>query len=309
MSAESAAPRPLAIVVVNYGSSDLLAQNLVISQRAAAADIVVVVDNVSTSAERERVRRLAADHAWQLVEPDTNLGFGGGVNAGVARAREHGAQDLVLLNPDAVLREGCVARLRARDPAHRALCAPRIVTSTGATWFAGADVYLSDGVTRGRAKRPVHPGDDRWEWLTGACLWVPVELWDAAGGFDESYFLYWEDVDFSHRVQRAGGELVVVDDAVAVHDEGGTQTDRSRRGHAKSELYYYYNIRNRMLFAAKHLDDAGVRRWRSGMLSSAKEILLRGGRRQLVQSAAPWRAAVRGIRDGRRIAAGHVPGR
>lgn len=301
MSAEGGGARPLALVVVNYGSSALLAQNLVRSVAVASPEFVVVVDNPTSSAERGRVRDLAQRQGWVVVEPDTNLGFGGGVNAGATAAIELGAQDLLTLNPDAELLAGSVEALRAADPAHDTVCAPRIVTGSGAVWFAGADVYLDDGTTRGIARRASFPDSPRWEWLTGACLWIPVEMWHATGGFDEDYFLYWEDVDFSRRVIAAGGTLAVVSAATVVHDEGGTQGTRAG-SHAKSAGYYYYNIRNRMLFAVKHLDANGVRRWKRGILASAREVLLRGGRKQFLRSTSPWRAGIRGVLDARRIA-------
>jgi hypothetical protein len=106
-------------------------------------------------------------------------------------------------------------------------------------------------------------------------------------------------VDFSRRVIAAGGSLHVVDEATAVHDEGGTQ-GRAVAERAKSEAYYYYNIRNRLLFAVKHLDDEGIRRWRRGAWLSAREVLLRGGRHQFLRPWVPLRAAYRGVRDGMR---------
>ncbi|BDV29516.1 glycosyltransferase family 2 protein [Microbacterium terricola] len=306
MSADAGRERgPWAVVVVNYGSSALLAVNLTGTAADAGPDIVVVVDNPTTEAERDSVRALAGREHWTVVEPDTNTGFGGGVNRGVEAALAQGATACLVLNPDARIGADAVRRLRAAaDADPLALCAPRIRTPSGQIWFAGSDLYLEDGRTRGWGKRPQHPGEAAWEWLTGACLWITAELWRATGGFDEEYFLYWEDVDFSRRVVHAGGRLVMVDEALAVHDEGATHRTRGQSGRSKSETYYYFNIRNRMLFATRHLDADGVRRWRAGVTASAREIILRGGRAQLLTSLAPWRAFVRGTRDARRIADG-----
>jgi GT2 family glycosyltransferase len=115
--------------------------------------------------------------------------------------------------------------------------------------------------------------------------------------------LYWEDVDLSHRVVSAGGELVILDDVTVEHAQGGTQAvGHSSAGEPKSATYYYYNIRNRLLYAALHLDDGDYRSWASHSRAVAWEILLQGGRRQLLRSTAPWSAAYRGLRDGRRLA-------
>ncbi len=74
-----------------------------------------------------------------------------------------------------------------------------------------------------------------------------ISLYELVGGYDESYFLYWEDVDFSVRASHVGAHLQVLTDVTAIHDEGGTQ--ETTKGRAKSLLYYRYNTRNRLLFA------------------------------------------------------------
>lgn len=297
----------LALVVVNYASADLLRRNLVAVEEAARSmhdDVfVVVVDNWAGEASRRDARAVASDRGWSVVEASTNVGFGGGVNRGMEHALASGASDALIINPDAHVDGGSLTRLAEATSRNRtALAAPLITDSDGRTWFAGIDLMLDDGTMRARRRRV--DGDTRpfEPWLSGACLWITREVWELAGGFDHDYFLYWEDVDFSRRVVEAGGSLVLVEDARAVHDEGGTQRERPESTRAKSENYYYYNIRNRMLFAVRHLDDASLRRWRRSIPRTALEVILRGGRRQLLQSTAPLRAYLRGVREARRIA-------
>lgn len=288
-----------AVVVVNYGSSALLAANLAPLSEAEPALRVVVVDNPTDAGERERVRKLTEARGWTLVPAETNLGFGGGMNRGVAAAHAAGADVTVLLNPDAVLAPAVLRALVAAVRADRlALVAPRIERSDGTHWFAGADLYLDDG--RVRSVRRRIPGARIEPWLTGACLAVSRELWERTGGFDERYFLYWEDIDLSWRVRRTGGELVLREDLVAVHDQGGTQQAEAGT-YAKSRLYYYYNVRNRLLFAALHLPAEDARRWRRTALAVGIEVLRQGGRRQFLRPAGPVGALVRGLRDGRRL--------
>jgi len=127
-----------------------------------------------------------------------------------------------------------------------------------------------------------------------------ADLRDRVGGFDEPYFLYWEDVDLSVRVERAGGRLVVRTDLEVVHDAGGTQGEQ--HGRAKSDTYYSFNCRNRLLFATRHLDRGDLLRWIAATPAVSREILLRGGRRQLLHSPRPLLAAVRGSLAGTGLA-------
>lgn len=294
----------LAIIVVNFGSSPLLASNLAIVASAVPEALVVVVDNRSTDRERMSVEALCLEHGWVGVFPATNTGFGGGCNVGADVALGRGAQSLLLLNPDATIDADSVRLLSAaieRDPL--TLAGPRVVTPDGTVWSAGVDLDLERGDMRSWRRREEAPHARTMPWLSGACLMLSATLWRELGGFDEDYFLYWEDVDLSVRVVAAGGRLELVDGATAVHDEGQTHVDAGRP-EAKSSLYYYYNIRNRLLFADKHLSPEDRRRWRRTSVGAARQILLRGGRRQFARPIAPVGAAWRGLRDGWRQSRG-----
>lgn len=300
-----------AVVVVNYGSSRLLAENLVPLVRAASGLRTVVVDSFSTTSEREAVVELCREEGWIAVLPEDNPGFGAGMNAGVARAAEAGAERVLLLNPDAVIAPADARALFdavIADP--EALVAPHVLRPDGSVWSAGADVSLVDGRMTSARRRPQPPERRAEPWLSGACLCVSLPLWERVGGFAEGYFLYWEDVDLSFRVRRAGGRLTLLDSATVTHAEGGTQQPGAESAAtAKSAGYYYFNIRNRMLFAALNLPDDDLARWRRTSRRVAWEILLQGGRRQFLRPMVPLRAAWRGVRDGRRIATAELAAR
>jgi N-acetylglucosaminyl-diphospho-decaprenol L-rhamnosyltransferase len=307
----------LGIVVVSFNSADLLVDNLAARSVGGPQDHIVVVDNSTDPTERRAVADLCTAQGWQLVSRPDNPGFGAGVNAGIAAARAAGCVTFLCLNPDAVIDQDVVDELRAhslREPL--AMISPRIVDSSGAVVFDGSRLNLGDGRIRGR--RDGDPGEPPpgWvDWLTAACLVVHGELLARMGGFAEDFFLYWEDVELSHRAVRCGGSLILRRDLQVLHDEGGTQG--ARRGRAKSAAYYRWNCRNRLLFAARHLGRRDLLRWVLRTPAVSREILLRGGRRQLLHSTRPIRAVLRGSLAGiglalrglaRRPAAGGVPG-
>lgn len=286
----------LAVVVVNFGSHQHLDQYLTRMTHDLPGAAIVVVDNWHSHTEREAVTALALGHGWTLVPLDTNTGFGTGCNHGAIEALDNGATHLLFINPDAVIDANSLRLMldvSQHDPL--ALVAPCIVKADGSVWSAGMDIDVARGDSRGWHRRAEFPYAKTISWFTGACLLVSKELWEATGGFDDDYFLYWEDVDFSVRVRKVGGNLRLVEEAVAQHDVGGTQSRQGSK--AKSELYYYFNIRNRSIFARKHLDVHDRRRWKAGARASAWAIILRGGRRQFLRPIAPLRALWRGLRD------------
>jgi GT2 family glycosyltransferase len=290
---------PIGIVVVNFAAADLLRETLAPLGRAHAE--IVVVDNFSNNTERDKITALAAEQGWQLVAMADNRGFGPGVNAGVTRAQELGCHCYLLLNPDVASTPEVVEQLRLASIASPlALISPRLIDCDGTVSFVGASLDLMTGRTS-RAERASQGRPRCVSWITATCLAVHQELWQRTGGMAEDYFMYWEDVDFSLRSVKVGGTLLVRDDLTVMHDQGGTQGPR--RGRAKSSLYYFYNARNRMLFATRHFGRRGLWSWWWRTPKISWEILLRGGRRQLLHSPRLALATARGACAGMVIGA------
>lgn len=292
----------LAVVLVNYGSHALLQANLDAGLQAAGIQ-VVVVDNHTTDEELAALQALAAERGWDVVASPTNVGFGDGVNAGVARAKELGCDAFVMLNPDAVVSVPVLEELhRSVCTDRRSLVCPRMNRSDGRHYFRGSMLDYASGRTRGgwTDGEDLQEGRHSWRpWLTGACLAMHQEAWDLLGGFRGGYFLYWEDVDISRRAADAGLRLVMRQDLVATHDEGGTQ---DKGAQPLSGTYYYWNTRNRLLFASEHLERRELLEWILRTPAESRQILLRGGRRQLLHSATPLTSTLRGAVDGLRLA-------
>ncbi|WP_181164310.1 glycosyltransferase [Microbacterium foliorum] len=283
-----------ALLIVNYGSRRLLEENLARTAVPENMD-VVIVDNLSTPEERAELLALSARAGWNLLSPASNLGFGGGMNLAASAAIARGAEVLVLLNPDAYIPEDGLARLVAAGSEPGTLVAPMVLRPDGGHFSSAMEVDLATGSLR----RAV--GGRRYAasaiWVSGACLAVGAELWNRVGGFDDDYFLYWEDVDLSVRVVAAGGRIKVDESIVAVHSPGGTQGG----GRSKSAIYYRFNTRNRLVFAAKHVPPAAQRRWVRTAPKAAWDILLRGGRRQFVRPLRTLWPAARGTWEGWRF--------
>lgn len=283
-----------ALLVVNYGSRALIEENLAKTSIPRGTK-VVIVDNPTTASERVAIAGLSAASGWTLLTPDENLGFGGGMNLAAAEAIAQGAETLVLLNPDAYITDDGLERLIAAAAAGGTLVAPVVLRPDGSHFSSEMELDLTDGSLRRRR------GDARYAdsaaWVSGACLAIGVDLWQKIYGFDDDYFLYWEDVDLSVRVAQADGVVEVDQSIVAVHSPGGTQGT----GRGKSAIYYRYNTRNRLVFAAKHVPRSAQRKWLRTAPQAAWSILMRGGRRQLLHPLRTLWPAARGTWEGWRF--------
>ena len=284
-----------AVIVVNYGDPELVAKNIGDDVDADDGALVVLVDNFRSPAAREKAQVLCRARGWLLVT-SANDGFGAGVNRGVAAAREYGLHAFITLNPDArasaeTLRD--LARHVVDDPL--VLVSPHMDTGDGRPHFRGAQVHRRTGQMR--SSWSAHDDNPDWaNWLSGACLAFSARAFDLLDGFDESFFLYWEDVDISRRAADRGLRLDLRPDLLVVHDEGGTQESRSAR--TKSPTYYYFNIRNRMLFGRRHLRGRDWARWALATPRQSSLVWRRGGRKQAFTEPRGLLAAARGTLAG-----------
>jgi GT2 family glycosyltransferase len=225
--------------------------------RAAAglALELVVVDNASGDGTPALVERAAP--GARLIVNEINRGFAAAVNqAGRAAAGRH----LLLLNPDARPEPDCIRRLLAELEATpgAALVAPQLVYEDGAVqpsaWPApgllalGYDALLLHNLwPRSRLRQVSAPGSGAVDvdCLSGACLLVRRQVFEALGGLDERFFIYYEDTDLGLRARRAGYRLRLVSAARAVHLVGGSAFQDRREF-----LFHFY--RSRRLFLEKH---------------------------------------------------------
>lgn len=303
----------LAVIVVNYGSHELVAENLAASVGPAFPGQVIVVDNFSSAEESKAVADLCEREGWSLLALPENEGFGGANNRAAALAAQRGATELLLLNPDASIGLAGIRALQSQVKADPLLqLAPLVLRPDGSLFSGEVDLHLHEGEMRSRRRRPDGADPNQIHtWVSGACFMMSVQLWETVGGFDEDYFLYWEDVDLSRRVVEAGGTVRADASVTAVHNEGGTHRGKAT-GRAKSATYYYYNARNRLVYATKHLGLEDARRWVKLTPRASYRILLQGGRRQFIHPLRTFWPALRGSLSGLRewraaVRVGHVP--
>ena len=295
-------PGRQAVVIVNYGLHELIETNLTSGADPLAGRAeVIVVDNFSTDAERTAITDVCDRHDWRLLPQTSNLGFGPACNVGIEFAARTGAGNVLLINPDAVVPGSVAVALSEQLREHPLdLISPRVLTSAHTPYFHGIQLDLASGRMRNRpwpgadAPARYYPVSDpgQRDWVGGACMAFSVELWRRAGGWDESYFLYWEDVDFSQRCVQAGAQICIRHDLLVIHDEGATHG--SQRSRARSTVYYYFNCRNRLRYAARHLSRRAQLAWLARTPQESWQILLRGGRRQILESPGTLWSAVRG---------------
>lgn len=252
-------PRPavtgVAVVIVSYNTRELLARCLE-SLSGEGASETVVVDNGSTDGSAALVSERFP--GVRVIANETNTGYGSAANAGI---RGVSAPFVLLLNADTEVQPGCLAalaRAAARAP-QRAIIAPAIMDPSGTAEpscfpFPGTLGWLLENeplatVTRNvaplmRRAASFRPRDTEHPvpWALGCALLIRRAALEEVGGFDESYFMYYEEVDLSRRLTDAGWQIWFTPEARVKH-VGGASTSQARTAmlirHFESTVQYY----------------------------------------------------------------------
>ncbi|MBI2057750.1 MAG: glycosyltransferase family 2 protein [Candidatus Yanofskybacteria bacterium] len=206
---------------------------------------VVVVDNASQEAEVNNIKEYARSQVGvELLENKENLGYAGGNNVGIKYALENGADYVFVLNNDTKVEKDALRKLvaAAEADAEIGIVGPAIKEGEKTAYF-GKISWLKPEL-----KHSYHPPlSTRFhlvlgEYVPGAAMLIKKELLEKIEGFDEIYFLYFEDADFSIRAQLAGYKLKVVPEAVINHKVSASTK------HLGSPLILRYHMRNSLTF-------------------------------------------------------------
>ena len=256
------------IVIVSYDSTDPLPT---VSEYSNLFNVsITVVDNGPHPSNQDMLfgrwlDRPATPRIFVPFAPDR--GFGGSCNLAVAESPRSNA--ICLVNPDAVITLDTVdLLLGALDRSPRlGVVSAWLVKHDGRSAESGGRFPSISELVLGKLawvqrRTPAHatstpPGDGHdgveiVDWVSGAVMMIRREAWDAVGGFDPSFFLYYEDVDLCRRVRAAGWEVGIVPDATAIHESGGSQwrpgtRTRVERIYFESQAYYFRKHYGRLM--------------------------------------------------------------
>lgn len=252
----------VAIVTVSYHSDGVLPAMLDSIPVAVAEPYeVVVVDNASDPALEATV---AGRPSVRRFDPGANLGYGGAVNA--ARPLLGDPEWILVVNPDVVFEPGSIDALLAsgRRRPDAGTLGPLIVGSDGTPYPSARKLpSLRTGVGHALFVRfwPENPWTASYReddapasqsrdvgWLSGACLLVRREAFDAISGFDDGFFMYFEDVDLGRRLGLAGWRNVFEPSARISHSGAHSTAKESAHmldAHHRSAYRYLAKRYNR----------------------------------------------------------------
>ncbi len=236
----------VSIITINYNNARLTCDMLESLQRLNIPELeVIVVDNGSL----ESAQPIADEHPWaRLVCSDVNLGFAGGNNLGVKHAR---GDYYFFVNNDTEFREDIVTTLRSRleADAELGLICPvlHFFDQPNKVQYAGFTA-ISPLTGRNRCITTVSTrhGLVTTQYAHGAAMMMPKRVFQVVGAMPENYFVYYEEMDWSEMVRRAGYRIAV-DRSVTLHHKESQTVARF------NEMKSYLMTRNRLLFMRRNV--------------------------------------------------------
>ena len=209
----------LSIIIVSFNVKKLLRECL---KSLPALVEVVVVDNASVDGSARMVAKEFPK--CKLIKNKENLGFAKATNQGIKEVKR---KDILLLNPDTVVKPGALKKLVNFAQTHPlvGVLGGKLLDPDGKT--QGSCYYLPriKSVLQGKSTEKYAPrGQDpvEVEAVTGAVFFIPNQVIKKVGLFDERYFMYFEDLDYCRRVREAGLKVYYLPQAEFIHYHGAS---------------------------------------------------------------------------------------
>jgi N-acetylglucosaminyl-diphospho-decaprenol L-rhamnosyltransferase len=278
----------LTVIIVSYNSRSDLQRSLPV---VASGDWeVIVIDNASTDGSAALIQ--ANFPGVQVVTLPENLGYGGACNEGLKRTS---APFVLLLNPDAWPLDDGIEKLVECAERNRTfgVAGPELYSVDGrrqqslvafpTRWWLGRPAITSNPPQRPKVLGPIRRGRS---FLVGAALLLRRDAVEQVGGFDGSFFMFYEEVDLCWRLLEAGWGVALCEEAKFVHI-GGTSTQRNW------PPLYREQLRGHLRFLAKHrgMQEAEFARKVLVRAVRLRALVTRGPNFEAFHAAARWLAS------------------
>jgi GT2 family glycosyltransferase len=251
---------PIDVVIVNWNSGGQLLEciNSLIEHGPPLISQIIVVDNGSTDGSSDTIKNIVG---VRIVEAGANLGFAKACNLGASLVK---SEFLLFLNPDTYLFPDTLQKvlyfMQQHQNATVGICGVRLVddygnTSTSAARFPTLKILIGEllrlnilfpsaFLTNFMQSNELNESKSV-DQVIGAFFLIRRFVFDLCKGFDEQFFVYFEEVDLSLRANRLGYTSYFLSDAKAFHKGGGC-SDRVKA----TRLFYL--LRSRILYAQTH---------------------------------------------------------
>ena len=232
------------ILLLNWNSTELVVNSLSQLTKSTYSKFrVILINNFYSEPDLYRIREIhrqfIACFEIFLVENEINLGYAGGNNKGLRFLQENNLYgDILILNPDILISENTILEMKRGLTDGVGIVTTRVVNQQNKILFDAIKL-------KGFIQQYLITQKDKieTEYSQGSCLLINRKIVEKIGLFDDRFFLYWEEVDFSLRVRKQGLRLI---------STTSTQVIRCHNDITRQPRAFYYSIRNAKLIRSIH---------------------------------------------------------
>jgi len=251
----------VSVIIVNYNTADHLEKCLfsIIENTKNIDYEILICDNNSPDRDIEKLQCKFTN--VNFFFRSSNDGFGAGCNYCAGKSR---GKYLLFVNPDILIKGNAIIKFYEfmENNSEVGLCSGLQVDGDNNLQYSYNEFpdlswEYKEAISRGTDKRinqllneiieKANENISEVDWVIGACMFVRKVLFEKAGGFDETFFLYYEDVDLQYRIREYGYKIIILTDVRIFHFQRSSVRDIKG-----SDTYFYNMHKSKLIFIKKH---------------------------------------------------------
>jgi GT2 family glycosyltransferase len=214
-----------------------------------------LIDNEYQKGMSDQLKKSEKIH---IIKNKNNEGFARANNQGIRYSIKNGFDYMLLLNNDTLIKNDLLDSLiKHSSNLNKKIIQPLILNYDGTKiWNAGGAINYFLGtfqtLKKGLNFKNFNSNKDYTDWFTGCCVLIKSDIFKDIGYFDEKFFAYYEDIDFSIRLKKMGYSIALMTDSYLQHYESASSKSINKSEGNLSPYVHYLNIRNHILLLKKH---------------------------------------------------------
>ena len=246
----------VAVIIVNWKKYDITSSCIESILNSTNSNFkIILVDNES---DNKKVKNFKYRDEIKIIQNKKNEGFSKANNIGIDYALKNNYDYTILINNDTIVEKNLIeVLLKTAQAKNFSVVQPLILKYSGKEiWNAGGRInyFFGNFITRKKVGNSLNSSHELTEWLTGCCCLFKTKIFKEIGKLDESFFAYYEDVDFSLRLKKHGYKIGFTSKTHVYHYESFSSISNNSKGGKLSPYIHYLNIRNHILILKKHSD-------------------------------------------------------
>jgi hypothetical protein len=250
------ADKKIAIIIINWKKYDLTLNCIDSVLKSSYKNFkIILIDNEAQNSFPDEINK---SEKIQIIKNQNNEGFSKANNQGIKYSIKHGFDYVLLLNNDTLIKNDLIDSLiQQSSTLNQKIIQPLILNYDGSKiWNAGGKINNFFGtfqtLEKGKGFKYFKRNRTYTDWFTGCCVLIKVEIFNHVGYFDERFFAYYEDVDYSIRLKKMGYSIALMTNSYLQHYESASSKSLNKIEGNLSPYVHYLNIRNHILLLKKH---------------------------------------------------------